>query len=92
MPATTGTTATPTPLTTDKPDSITELFDRYPDIPDEAIDRVIAHLRETRAQIGADQKPVKVPKPKAEPKGKGPARPKLTAEELALLLDVEIKI
>jgi hypothetical protein len=78
-----------TPLTTDKPDSITELFARYPQVTDAQVDAVIAHLREVRKTIGQDQKPL--PKPKAPPKAKASPKAKLTADELKTLLG-EIKL
>lgn len=66
------------------PDSITELFARYPEVTPEQAAKVVAHLRATRGKIGQDQKPIKEPKPRAAKAD--PKRPKLSAEELADLL------
>lgn len=75
------------PLGDPGPDSITELFSRYPDVSPEQARRVVAHLRATRGKIGLDQKPIKEAKPKAT---KPPAKGKLTAAELADLLGGDI--
>lgn len=80
------TEAKASPLGDPGPDSITELFNRYPELPEDKLKAVVAHLRATRGKIGQDQKPVKEAKAKAAPKG--PTK-KLSAEELAALLDEE---
>lgn len=81
------TTEAASPLGDPGPDSITELFSRYPDVPKDAARKVVAHLRATRGKIGLDQKPIKEPKAKAAPK---PGKAKLSAAELADLLDGDI--
>lgn len=85
QPETTSPTeAEASPLGDPGPDSITELFSRYPDVTPEQAKRVIAHLRAMRGKIGQDQKPIKEAKPKAVAKP-GNSK-KLSAEELAELL------
>lgn len=59
-------------LTTDKPDSISELFSRYPKVDPEQARRVILELRKERAKLGEDQKPIKAPAKVRAPKA--PAR------------------
>lgn len=71
-------------------DSITELFSRYPDVTQEQAKRVITHLRETRGKIGLDQKPIKEAKPRVSKAKSDPKKPKLTAAELADLLDLPL--
>lgn len=78
------TEAKPSPLGDPGPDSITELFARYPEVTEEQARRVVAHLRATRGKIGQDQKPIKAPKKVAAPKATNSK--KLSAEELAELL------
>lgn len=60
---------TPSPLETSSPDSITELFSRDPETwTDGDMDRMISHLRETRAKLGENQRPEKKAKPDKTPK------------------------
>lgn len=55
-------------LTTDKPDSISELFAKYPAVDPEQARRVILELRKERAKLGEDQKPQKAPAKARTPK------------------------
>ena len=79
---------TPEGLTTDKPDSITELFAKYPAVSPADAKRVVLELRAMRAKLGEDQKPIKAPAKARVPKA--PAKKIQSTGDLLKELGLEL--